>query len=89
MEKATSTYRSAGRDLGDASPAQGGDGEFPALTHVCGCNPARARRCSRSRASRSGGRARGSWCVPLGHLCEGGMSRAGTALTSARVRLRR
>ena len=37
MEKASSMYRSAGRDLDGASPAQGGDGEFSALTHVhCG-----------------------------------------------------
>ena len=36
MEKVTS-YQSARGDLGDAIPAQGGDGEFSALPHVlCG-----------------------------------------------------
>ena len=47
MEKATSTYRSAGRDLGGASPAQGGDGKFPVLMHgrLSRGDPARARRC--------------------------------------------
>ena len=49
MEKATSTYRSAGRDLGDASPAQGGNGKFPMLMHgrLSRGDPARARRCPR------------------------------------------
>ena len=37
VETETSAYQGVGRDLGDASPAQGGDGEFSALTHVhCG-----------------------------------------------------
>ena len=89
LERATSTYRSAGRDLGDASPAQDGDGEFSALMHgrLSRGDPARAQRCPRSRASRSGVRARSSWCVSLGRVCEGGMSRVSTALTSAGVRL--
>ena len=52
------------------------------------CETATATLPSTLGASRSGGYGRGgSWCVSLGRVCEGGMSRAGTALTSARVRL--
>ena len=54
MEKATSTYRSAGRDLCGVSSAQGGAGKFPAHMHgrLSRGDPARARRCSRPQGRR-------------------------------------
>ena len=89
MEKATSTYQSAGRGLGGASSA-------PLRGGKISCAHARTFLSGRSCESPTlpaikgvevGSAGEESWCVPLGHLWEGGMSRVSTAFTSAGARL--